>query len=244
MLMHCLCKLIEDDQYAFLCTQPQDAISVSSAPPSMGSNVDPRVGAPLQYTVAPSSISKPAPVVQGQVVPFSNKHLPQVNSILKPLNQVGHPEMSLQNSPAREEGEVPESELDPDTRRRLLILQHGQDMRAHSPIELQVPPRPSLQVSVPPVQGHGNWFPVDEEMTTRQLSQPLPPNEFPLQLDLPHIDKQHPHPPPFLHKVESHMPSARTFLQNQKIPKEVISIVLVYFYFLNNHDRKRERTYV
>jgi hypothetical protein len=35
------------------------------------------------------------------------------------------PDGAIQGSPGREEGEVPETDIDPDTRRRLLILQHG-----------------------------------------------------------------------------------------------------------------------
>jgi RNA polymerase II C-terminal domain phosphatase-like 1/2 len=42
----------------------------------------------------------------------------------------------IQGSVAREEGEVPETDIDPDTRRRLLILQHGQDnLQKHRPQE-------------------------------------------------------------------------------------------------------------
>jgi RNA polymerase II C-terminal domain phosphatase-like 1/2 len=70
---------------------------------------------------------------------------------------VAQPDFSdpMQGSPAREEGEVPESELDPDTRRRLLILQHGQDTRD---------PTPPVPVPVPTVQPHGNWFPTDNHV--------------------------------------------------------------------------------
>lgn len=193
----------------------KEAISASSTVPSAITNLDPRLVPPLQYTVA-SSISIPQPALQGAIMPFRNMQLPQViTSVPKPLSQVGLPETSLHSSPAREEGEVPESELDPDTRRRLLILQHGQDTRDHAPIEAPFPVRPPLQVSVPRVQPRGNWFTVEEE-----VSRVVPPKEFPLQSEPVHIERHRPHPP-FLHKVESSISSDRV-LENQRLPKEVL----------------------
>ncbi|GJU66157.1 hypothetical protein Tco_1252416 [Tanacetum coccineum] len=50
------------------------------------------------------------------VVQYPNRQLPPV---LEPLLQVKLQETSVHSSPAREEGEVPESELDPHTRRRV-----------------------------------------------------------------------------------------------------------------------------
>ncbi|KAI5073352.1 hypothetical protein GOP47_0011946 [Adiantum capillus-veneris] len=79
-------------------------------------------------------------------------------------------EPSLQGSPIREEGEVPESELDPDTRRRLLILQHGQDtqhMRSpqENSIESMFPLQSSLHVTIPPPATVGGWLGAEEEMS-------------------------------------------------------------------------------
>ncbi|KAF5955424.1 hypothetical protein HYC85_008280 [Camellia sinensis] len=196
----------------------KDAISASSAVPSAVTNLDPRL-APLQYTVASSAISIPPSTFQGPSMPFPGKQLPQLTSVVKPLSQVAPPEAGLQSSPAREEGEVPESELDPDTRRRLLILQHGQDTRDHGLNEPQFPVRPPAQVSVPRMQPRGSWFPVDEEMSPRLLNQVAAPKEFPLNSDSMHIEKHRIHHPPFLHKLESSIPSDRV-LENQRLPKE------------------------
>ncbi|XP_028072200.1 RNA polymerase II C-terminal domain phosphatase-like 1 isoform X1 [Camellia sinensis] len=196
----------------------KDAISASSTVPSAVTNLDPRL-APLQYTVASSSISIPPSTFQGPSMPFPGKQLPQLTSVVKPLSQVAPPEAGLQSSPAREEGEVPESELDPDTRRRLLILQHGQDTRDHGLNEPQFPVRPPAQVSVPRMQPRGSWFPVDEEMSPRLLNQVAAPKEFPLNSEAMHIEKHRIHHPPFLHKMESSIPSDRV-LENQRLPKE------------------------
>lgn len=137
---------------------------------------------------------------------------------VKQLGQVVPPEPSLQSSPAREEGEVPESELDPDTRRRLLILQHGHDSRDNAPSESPFPARPSTQVSAPRVQSVGSWVPVEEEMSPRQLNRT--PREFPLDSDPMNIEKHRPHHPSFFHKVESNIPSDRMIHENQRLPKE------------------------
>ncbi|KAK3005389.1 hypothetical protein RJ639_016793, partial [Escallonia herrerae] len=198
----------------------KDSISASSTVPSTVTNLDPRLVSPLQYTVAPPSLSIPAPTMQGPIMPFSNKHLTQMTAALKPLTQVVLPETGLHSSPAREEGEVPESELDPDTRRRLLILQHGQDTRDQASSESQFPIRAPLQIPVPRVQARGNWFPVEEEMSPRQLNRVVPPKEFALHSDAVHIEKHHPHPS-FLPKVESSVPSDRA-LESQRLPKEAL----------------------
>lgn len=68
-------------------------------------------------------------------------------------------EQSLQNSPGSEEGEAPESELDLYTKRRLLILQHGQDPRDAAPS----PKRPPVQAPPPHVQQRNGWFVAVEE---------------------------------------------------------------------------------
>lgn len=198
----------------------KEAILASSVVPSAVANLDPRLGSSLQYTVA-SSIPIPLPTSQTSVMPLANKQFPQVASLIKPLVHVGPSESSLQSSPAREEGEVPESELDPDTRRRLLILQHGQDNRDHTSSEPPFPVRPSLQVSVPRVQSRGNWFPVEEEMSPRQLNRAVP-KEFPLDSEVMHIDKQRGHPQSFFHKVESSIQCDRILHENQRLPKEAL----------------------
>lgn len=203
----------------------QDETSASPAVIPVVTTADPRL---VPHVVYPPIIN-PAAAMLGQVMPVPSKSVPQVTSILKTVNQVGLSETNLQNSPAREEGEVPESELDPDTRRRLLILQHGQDIR-DPPIEPKFSIRPpSLQVSVPQVQGRGNWFPVEEKMSPRQLNPPVsvPPKEFPLQLELPPVDKQQPRHPPFVQVVDSLTPSGMVFSnEGQMMPKEVITFLL------------------
>ncbi|XP_060195707.1 RNA polymerase II C-terminal domain phosphatase-like 1 [Lycium barbarum] len=199
----------------------KETMLASTSVPSQMTNLDPRLAPALQHPVPPV-ISQPT--IQGPVVSFPAQHLPQVTSVIKSsVTQISHQDTSLQSSPAREEGEVPESELDPDTRRRLLILQHGQDTRdqvASEPkFSMGTPP---LQVSVPPrVQPQG-WFPVEEEMSPRQLNRALPPKEFPLNSESMHINKHRPPHPPFLSKMESSVPSDRVLFESQRLPKEVI----------------------
>uniref|UniRef100_A0A6M2EIS8 protein-serine/threonine phosphatase n=1 Tax=Populus davidiana TaxID=266767 RepID=A0A6M2EIS8_9ROSI len=221
--------------------QLKEAVSASSAIlstiPSTVSSLDPRLLQSLQYTIASSSSSMPTsqpsmlasqqpmpalqppkPPSQLSMTPFPNTQFPQVAPSVKQVGQVVPPEPSLQSSPAREEGEVPESELDPDTRRRLLILQHGQDSRDNAPSESPFPARPSTQVSAPRVQSVGSWVPVEEEMSPRQLNRT--PREFPLDSDSMNIEKHRPHHPSFFHKVESNIPSERMIHENQRLPKE------------------------
>lgn len=192
-------------------------------------NLDPRLVPPLQHGVASSSSSTPVATSQPSVMPFASMQFPQATSPVKPLAQVGPPEPSLQSSPAREEGEVPESELDPDTRRRLLILQHGQDTRDHVPSESQFPVRPPMQVSVPGVQSHGSWIPAEEEMSPRQLNRAVP-REFALDSEPMHSEKHRPHHPFFFPKVENPVPSDRMLHENQRFPKVVIFPVLVQLF--------------
>ncbi|KAL9392532.1 hypothetical protein Peur_016452 [Populus x canadensis] len=221
--------------------QLKEAVSASSAIlstiPSTVSSLDPRLLQSLQYTIASSSSSMPTsqpsmlasqqpmpalqppkPPSQLSMTPFPNTQFPQVAPSVKQLGQVVPPEPSLHSSPAREEGEVPESELDPDTRRRLLILQHGHDSRDNAPSESPFPARPSTQVSAPRVQSVGSWVPVEEEMSPRQLNRT--PREFPLDSDPMNIEKHRPHHPSFFHKVESNIPSDRMIHENQRQPKE------------------------
>ncbi|KAL2473314.1 RNA polymerase II C-terminal domain phosphatase-like 1 [Forsythia ovata] len=200
----------------------KEASSASSTAPLTLTSIDPRIASALQSIVPSSSFSVPPTTMQGPATSFPNQQLPQLTTLLKPpLAQRGPAETTLQNSPAREEGEVPESELDPDTRRRLLILQHGQDTRDHAPVEPQFPARPPMQVSVPRVQSRG-WFPVEEEMSPRQPNRVTPPKEIsPIPESIP-IDKHRSHHPPFIHKVESSVPPGRVLLESQKMPKEAL----------------------
>ncbi|GMN50838.1 hypothetical protein TIFTF001_020000 [Ficus carica] len=181
---------------------------------------DPRLAPPLQYPVPSSSGSVPPPTTQVSMTPFPNMQFPQVASVVKPY--VGSVESSLQSSPAREEGEVPESELDPDTRRRLLILQHGQDNREHTPTEPPFPARPPMQVSVPHVQPRGGWFPTEEEMSPPRQPSRVVAKEFCLDSEPMHIEKQRPPHPPFFAKIESSIPSDRMIQENQRLPKEAL----------------------
>ncbi|KAJ4880935.1 Uncharacterized protein Rs2_37990 [Raphanus sativus] len=80
-------------------------------------NIDPRIAAPVQYPMASASVSAPVPVPVVQQAPqpssmaFPSIQFQQPTSIAKHLVTS---EPSLQSSPAIEEGEVPESEFDPD----------------------------------------------------------------------------------------------------------------------------------
>lgn len=153
-------------------------------------------------------------------MPFTSQPFSQVGMFKHPIAQVSQAETTVQSSPAREEGEVPESELDPDTRRRLLILQHGQDMREPPPSEPQFPARPPMQASLPRAQTRG-WFPVEEETTQGQLNRVAPPKDFVLNAESNTIDKIRAPHQPFLQKVEPSVPPGRVLLESQRLPKEV-----------------------
>ncbi|KAK4491676.1 hypothetical protein RD792_002442 [Penstemon davidsonii] len=195
----------------------KEALSASSTTPQPITNI-PRIASGLQYTVPSSSSTVHAPTIQGPALSFPSQQLPQVTTLLKSsLAHLGQAETILRSSPAREEGEVPESELDPDTRRRLLILQHGQDMREPPPSEPKFPARPPVQVSAPIVQPRG-WFPVEEEISPRQLNRVVP-KEFPLNAESIPIDKLPAHQPPFLHKAET---ITSRVLESQRLQKEAL----------------------
>ncbi|CAN1854178.1 RNA polymerase II C-terminal domain phosphatase-like 1 [Linum perenne] len=200
----------------------KEAASTSSVLPPAAPIIDPRLVSSLQYTMASSSSSIAMPISQSLVVPFSNVQFPQAPPLAKPLGQVGLPDPSFSGSPAREEGEVPESELDPDTRRRLLILQHGQDTRDVPPSEPPFPVRPQVPVPPPRVQSQsrGSWVPVEEEMSPRQMNRSLP-REFPPEQEPMHIEKHRPHHPSFFQKVDSSIPPDRMVHDNQRLPKEL-----------------------
>ncbi|XVE88010.1 hypothetical protein DITRI_Ditri19aG0034300 [Diplodiscus trichospermus] len=197
----------------------KEAISAASTVSSAAINLDARLTPSPQFTI-PSSSSVPLQAGQPSTVSFPNTQFSQAAHMITPVAPAAPPEPSLQSSPAREEGEVPESELDPDTRRRLLILQHGQDTRDHTPPEPAFPPvRPTMQVSVPRAQSRGSWFSAEEEMSPRQLNRAVS-KEFPLDSERMHIEK-HRHPP-FFPKVESSIPSDRLLCENQRLSKEAL----------------------
>ncbi|PUZ76748.1 hypothetical protein GQ55_1G315400 [Panicum hallii var. hallii] len=166
--------------------------------------------APAQNLVS-SSVAPVAPPLGMTPPPFN-----------QPVVQPGFSD-PLQGSPAREEGEVPESELDPDTRRRLLILQHGQDTRdptpplpAIPPVQVPVPP---VQVPVPPVQPHGNWFPTEDGINPSNLNRGSA--GFTVQSDsMLYEKKQAPHPS-FFHGGDSPMSSDRFSYQNQRFSTQL-----------------------
>lgn len=192
----------------------------------MTTNLDPRLAfnSSLQYTMVSSSGTVPPPTAQASIVQFGNVQFPQPNTLVKPMSQVTHPGLSLHSSPAREEGELPESELDLDTRRRFLILQHGQDTRERMASEPPFPVRHPAQVSAPAssVPSRRGWFSVEEEMGPQQLNLPVP-KEFPVDSEPFHIEKRWPRHPSLFSKVDDSVSSDRVFHEShQRLPKEVI----------------------
>lgn len=136
------------------------------------SNVDPSIYVPGDGVTYPSSTEN---VLYPPGIP--RRHGAPVSTRL--------PEGNIQSSPGREEGEVPETDIDPDTRRRLLILQHGMD--ASKPA---APPAP-LQVQIPPVVAPGGgWLGIEEEMSPRRPSRRSP--ELVLEPESPSFDRSAP----------------------------------------------------
>lgn len=188
--------------------------------------MEPRAAPGVPYTIPSSSFVGPPQPIQGPALPFPSQQLPVVTSLLKPpVPHLGQAEKILHSSPAREEGEVPESELDPDTRRRLLILQHGQDMRELPPSEPHFIARPPVQGPAPRGQPHG-WFPVEGDISPGQHNRVAPANEFLPDAESHPIDKHRAHQPPFLHKVDAPVPPGRVPFENQRLANEVISSMI------------------
>ncbi|GJW72566.1 RNA polymerase II C-terminal domain phosphatase-like protein 1, partial [Tanacetum coccineum] len=79
----------------------------------------------LPETTAPISVPFVPPTISKPIVQYTLKQLPEETRILH-VTEVKLPETSLHSSPEREEGELPESGSD-DVRRRLLVLQHGDE---------------------------------------------------------------------------------------------------------------------
>ncbi|RDX74767.1 RNA polymerase II C-terminal domain phosphatase-like 1, partial [Mucuna pruriens] len=199
----------------------KDALSAASTIPVTTANLDPRLTSSLHYTMV-SSGSVPPPTAQASMMQFPHVQFPQPATVVKPMGQAAPSESSLHSSPAREEGEVPESELDPDTRRRLLILQHGQDTRDHASAEPPFPIRHPMQVSVPRApSSRGAWFPAEEEIGSQPVNRVVP-KEFPVDSGPLGIEKHRPHHPSFFSKVESSISSDRILHDShQKLPKEM-----------------------
>ncbi|KAF5728664.1 C-terminal domain phosphatase-like 1 isoform 1 [Tripterygium wilfordii] len=221
----------------------KDALLATSTVSPVVTHPDPRLAPPLQHALQSLSVSVSLPAAQAPIVPFSTLPFPQAAPLVKPLSHIGHPEPSLQSSPAREEGEVPESELDPDTRRRLLILQHGQDTRDHTPSEPPFPARPSIQVSVPHTQPRGSWFPAEEEMSPQQVNRAVP-KQFALVSETMHIEKHRSRRSPFFPKVDNSIPSGRILHENQRLPYQGLSKDdrLRSNHTLSNHSLSGEET--
>ncbi|KAL0542833.1 hypothetical protein IC582_017914 [Cucumis melo] len=177
--------------------------------------------------MASASGAVPLPPKQVSMPPyFPNMPIPHVNSVA----HVAPNEPSLQSSPAREEGEVPESELDPDTRRRLLILQHGQDTRERLSSEPAFPgrPPPLQQVAAPRAQSRGSWSPMEEEMSPRQLSRTAR-KEFPVDAEpMPMREKHRSNHPSFFPKVDNPILPDRIPHENQRLPKGVIRLCFTW----------------
>ncbi|CAN6268637.1 unnamed protein product [Urochloa humidicola] len=146
-------------------------------------------------------------------MPLNNEQVPQPRSFSQPVTQSGLVYPS-ESSPAREEGEVPESELDPDTRRRLLILQHGQDTR-EAALPFTATDGTSAQTSVPPVQSHGNWFSLEDETNWNPNKAST---ELYLESDSVHYDKKQPHHQSYLPVGDNPISADRYSYKNQRYP--------------------------
>ncbi|XP_026392278.1 RNA polymerase II C-terminal domain phosphatase-like 1 isoform X1 [Papaver somniferum] len=196
---------------------------------SIPNSIDPRFSTLQQFVGSSSNPTVPQPSTQGSVMPFHDQQLqqqPQAPPSFNPVNRVGPSEASLQNSPAREEGEVPESELDPDTRRRLLILQHGQDIREHPPKESPPFPvrPPAPPVPGPPIQSRGNWFPSEEETSPPKQNRALPKQvqkDFSVESEAMHFENSRPQRSSSFQGTGGSVQSERTFHENLRLPKEV-----------------------
>ncbi|KAK9714705.1 hypothetical protein RND81_06G113800 [Saponaria officinalis] len=213
-----------------------EAPSVPSAPSSANVNLGSRLPSSFPFNVAAPPMTIPQPTAQTSMTPFHTNLFSQAGPLVRPLSSIGPPELGLHNSPAREEGEVPESELDPDTRRRLLILQHGHEapfpvrpplqaaVAAPVPVPLPVAGPAPVPVQAPvPVPGRGpgpaprmNWFPVEDHMGPGPLSRPLPKA---YSIDSGHTDKRR-LSPPFQRRVDSSFRSDRTFPDKQRSARE------------------------
>lgn len=186
--------------------------------PPITNNFDTRAivppGPPVIATASPA-VSLTATQL---IMPLTSNQFPNTIVSGKPLGQPVISDHSLQGS-AWEEGEVPESDLDPNTRRRLLILQHGQDTRDTPPPHPPFTARPSLQASVPPVQPRGNWFPVEECLNSRQMN--IACRDVSLEQEVVPFDKNQSRYRSFYRTGEKSMPSDRLYNENSRLHVQV-----------------------
>ncbi|KAL9234077.1 hypothetical protein vseg_008989 [Gypsophila vaccaria] len=221
----------------------KEAALASTEAPSLPSvpspaNVGSRLTSSFPFTVAAPPMTIAQQTAQTTMTAFHTNMFSQAGPLVRPLSTIGPLELGLHNSPAREEGEVPESELDPDTRRRLLILQHGHEapftarpplqaaVAAPAPVPLPVAgPAPApVPVQAPvPVPGRGpgpgsrmNWFPVEDHMGPGPLSRPLPKS---YSIDSGHTEKRRPSPP-FQRRPDNSFRSDRSFPDKQRPGRE------------------------
>ncbi|KAH7653421.1 Protein-serine/threonine phosphatase protein [Dioscorea alata] len=187
--------------------------------PSLVNGLEPRIISYYEHVMTPVG-AVPLPNSQMMMAPSNNQCLQPCTSG-KPFVQPVNSEPSLQGSPATEEGEVRESELDPDTRRRLLILQHGQDTRDPPPPPAPYAGRPPFQVSGPSVQSRGSSFPLDEEISPR-LRRRLP-NEFSIEPDSQRFSRKR-FRPSFYHGPDY---SDRAIHENHRPPLQVRKCLLL-----------------
>ncbi|CAN6235709.1 unnamed protein product [Urochloa humidicola] len=165
-----------------------------------------------QHFVTPTSSSTSIASLPG-MMPLNNEQVPQPPSFSQPVTQSGLVYPS-ESSPAREEGEIPESELDPDTRRRLLILQHGQDTREAAPPFTAGPP---AKTSVQPVQSPGNWFSSEDETNWNPNKAST---ELCLESDSAHYDKKQPQHQSYLPVGDNPISADRYSNKNQRYPPQ------------------------
>lgn len=191
---------------------------ISQSIPPIANNIDTRTVVPPGPTVIAPTAPAVSLATTQLIMPLTSNQFPNTVVPGKPLVQPVLSEHSLQGS-AWEEGEVPESDLDPNTRRRLLILQHGQDTRDTPPPHPPFPARPPLQSSVPPVHPRGNWFPMEECLNSRQVN--MVPRDIPIEHEAVPFDKNRTRYRSFYRTGEKCMPSDRLFTENQRLPMQV-----------------------
>lgn len=132
---------------------------------------------------------------------------------------VGASEASADGSPGREEGEIPESELDPDTRRRLLILQHGQDNGAHNsnsadpPSSLMFMPQRKPQINQHPFGWVGSEETICPQPT--KSSQGLAFRPEPQTINTGHSKNSFYGGPEFPHGMDRHNCDSRRGMQKE-----------------------------
>lgn len=64
--------------------------------------------------------------------------------------------------------------MDPDTRRRLLILQHGRDARAQKTVDPPIFLRPTAELVEADERSHGGWLVMEDEKSSLQLHRQVP----------------------------------------------------------------------